>query len=58
MSNGRNPIINGTGMAVLIGIALVILPWIVGIENHTFAKLFVNLLGIVIFLLGLRFSGG
>ncbi|MEK6940553.1 MAG: hypothetical protein AABW49_01485, partial [Nanoarchaeota archaeon] len=53
-----NAIISGTAMAVLIGVALVILPWVSGIADHIFAKLIITFIGIVVFLFGVGHSRG
>ena len=53
-----NAIISGTAMAVLIGVALVILPWVSGVDNHIFAKIIITFIGIVVFLFGIGHSRG
>ena len=53
-----NAIISGTAMTVLIGVALVILPWVSGIDDHIFAKLIIPFIGVVVVLFGIGQSSG
>ena len=58
MSNGRNPIISGSGMAVFISI-LLFLYAVLPLDNTKFGwRILIALIAIVIFFLGLRFSRG
>jgi len=58
MSNGRNPIISGSGMAVLLGVVLFILGFIPGTGMPILGRLGVIILGMLVFLFGIFNSKG
>jgi len=57
MSNS-NPLISGTAMGVLIGVALVIIPWVISWPDAIFGRIIISALGAGLIWLSLRMSKG
>lgn len=57
MSNS-NPIISGTAMGVLAGIALIIIPWAISWPDSFIGRVFISVLGGGLVWLSLRMSRG
>ena len=57
MSNS-NPLISGTAMGVIVGTALVIVPWVISWPNLVIGRVIITVLGGILIWISLRMSKG